>query len=109
MNERGGSLPSTHEMKENYEASGKVKTIAKKFIEKDSWHAHSEHILISLLSSALWSRKTKNPEISTGPSVCLFARTAHLFARSALLAALMHSAVLTHELARSLTPSLVGK
>ena len=31
--------------------SKKVKEIAKKLIEKDAWHAHTEHLLISLLYS----------------------------------------------------------
>ena len=31
--------------------SREVKEIAKKFVEKGAWHAHTEHLLISLLSS----------------------------------------------------------
>ena len=31
--------------------SKKVKEIKKKFIEKDAWHAHTEHLLISPLYS----------------------------------------------------------
>ena len=38
-------------MKRKDEGSRKVKDIAKKFIEKGAWHAHSEHILLSLLCS----------------------------------------------------------
>ena len=43
---------------------------------------------------------------ATRSSICSFARTAHLFARSRLLALLAPSAALTHSLAHS---SLVGK
>ena len=38
-------------MKGKDEWSRKVKEIAMKFIEKGAWHAHSEHLLVSLLSS----------------------------------------------------------
>ena len=58
--------------------------------------------------SALWFRLTKNQDISAGPLARPFARTAHSFACSALLASLAHSAALTRSLARSLRslPSL---
>ena len=51
---------------------------------------------------ALWARIAKNTDWSTGPLARPFARTAHLFACSALLASLARSAVLTRSLARSL-------
>ena len=38
-------------MKGKEEWSRKVKGIAMKFIEKGAWHAHSEHLIVSLLSS----------------------------------------------------------
>ena len=48
----------------------------------------------------LWTRSTKNPDVSTEP----FARTADSFTCSALSASLAHSAALT-----SLTPSIMGQ
>ena len=38
-------------MKGRDEKSKQVKEIAKKFVQKGAWHAHSEHILLALLSS----------------------------------------------------------
>ena len=61
---------------------------------------------------ALWSGTNKNRDVTTGPLarplVCSFARTAHSFACSGLLASLAPSAALTR-LLTSLTPLLVGK
>ena len=39
-------------MKGEDERSMEVKEIAMKFVEKGAWHAHSEHLLVSLLSSS---------------------------------------------------------
>ena len=50
----------------------------------------------------LWSGTNKNRDVSTGPLARPFARTAHSFACSGLLASLAPSATLTHLLARSL-------
>ena len=54
------------------------------------------------------SHKLRCQYLATRLSVCLFARTAHLFARSALLALLARSTALIRLLARSLRslPSL---
>ena len=60
--------------------------------------------------AALWSRITKNPDVSAGPLACPFAPfacTAHSFACSTLLALLAPSAALTRSLARSLKPELM--
>ena len=51
---------------------------------------------------AHWARIIKNPDESTGPLARPFARTAHSFACSGLLASLAPSAALTRLLARSL-------
>ena len=48
---------------------------------------------------ALWSETNKNRDVSTGPLVRPFARTAHSFACSGLLASLAPSAALTRSLA----------
>ena len=50
----------------------------------------------------LWSGTNKNRDVSTGPLARPFARTAHLFACSRLLALFAPSAALTRSLARSL-------
>ena len=51
--------------------------------------------------AAQWFRKANNRDVSTGPLARPFARTAHSFAGSALLALLARSlAPLTHSLAR---------
>ena len=59
-------------------------------------------------TTPLWSRIIKSPNCSTGPLARPFARIAHLFVYSALLASLPRSAALTCSLARSaaLTHSL---
>ena len=51
--------------------------------------------------SALGSGTNKNQDVSTGPLARPFARTAHSFACSALLASLARSAALIHSLAHS--------
>ena len=53
-------------------------------------------------TDALWSGTAKNQDVSTGPLARPFARTAHSFACSGLLASLAPSAALTRSLARSL-------
>ena len=55
---------------------------------------------------ALWSRITRNPDISTGPLARLFARTTHTFAYSALLTWLARSTALIHLLASSHSQAL---
>ena len=61
---------------------------------------------LGVSSLALWSRRSENPNGSTGQLACLFTRTAHILACSALLASLARSTALFHSLARSLTHSL---
>ena len=66
------------------------------------WYAHA------LKYTSLWARSTKNPRWkywATRSSVYLFARTAHSFACSALLAKLTRSIAPTRSLARSLPSS----
>ena len=57
-------------MKEEDDDSKLVKDIAKKFMEKGAWHAHSEHVLVSLLSSEEESDRhfaiSKSTEIRNG-------------------------------------------
>ena len=54
------------------------------------------------IAVAQWARIIKNTDWSTGPLARPFARTAHSFACSALIASLAPSAALTRSLARSL-------
>ena len=56
-------------------------------------------------AGALWSRSTKNQDVSTGPLARPFARTVQCFACSTLLALLERSAALIRSFTRSL-PSL---
>ena len=66
-------------------------------------------------SYVLWSKTTKNPDVSTGsltrPYAHALARLTRLLrtAHFALLASLARSAVLIRLLARSLTPEPMGK
>ena len=80
------------------------------YLSRCRWRSFFSDVRLSSSPSRLSSssfplqfRITKNPDISTGLSVCLFAYTAHTFACSTLL---VRSAVLTHLLAGSLTHSL---
>ena len=72
---------------------------------------HAFHFLfIHYCTVAPWLRTAKNWNVRTGSLarslVCSFARTAHSFACSTMLASLARSVVLICPLARSLTPEL---
>ena len=67
-----------------------------------TWWMYPHQHFICLSTTSLWARSTKNTDWSTGPLARPFARTAHSFACSALLASLACSAALTRSLARSL-------
>ena len=69
-----------------------------------------DRVILDGVADARWSRTNNNRDVSTGPLASPFARTAHSFAYSGLLASLAPSAALTRSLAplTLLTPSLVG-